>query len=100
MVRERSRKIVEADRAVLRVFLDRERAVSAARTDFGTTCFLHLLHGSADEFLTRLRAEKETSAVPGRFFEMPNHFRIGMGVNSEMFAEGLRRLEGALAESR
>jgi hypothetical protein len=23
---------------------------------------------------------------------MPDHFRIGMGVNTEMFAEGLRRM--------
>jgi hypothetical protein len=27
-------------------------------------------------------------------------YRIGMGVNSEMFAEGLRLLEGALANGR
>jgi hypothetical protein len=28
---------------------------------------------------------------------MPSHFRIGMGVNSEMFGEGLRRIGLALA---
>ena len=28
---------------------------------------------------------------------MPDHFRIGMGVNTEMFAEGLDRISGALA---
>ena len=39
----------------------------------------------------------DTSAVPGRFFEMPDHFRIGMGVNTEMFAEGLNRIDRALA---
>ena len=27
--------------------------------------------GDADGFLARLRAERETSAVPGRFFGMP-----------------------------
>ena len=47
-------------------------------------------------FWERLRAECETSAVPGRFFGMPECFRIGMGVNSEMFAEGLRRIEESL----
>jgi hypothetical protein len=35
--------------------------------------------------------------VPGRFFGMTSHFRIGMGVNTEMFAEGLRRISLALA---
>jgi hypothetical protein len=27
---------------------------------------------------------------------MPDHFRIGMGVNMEMFAEGLNRISRAL----
>jgi aspartate/methionine/tyrosine aminotransferase len=95
-VRERYRRIVTADRKVLAAFLDRTSQVSAARTDWGTTCFLRLASGDADGFLERLRAERETSAVPGRFFGTPECFRIGMGVNSEMFAEGLARLEAAL----
>jgi hypothetical protein len=28
---------------------------------------------------------------------MPGHFRIGMGVNTEMFSEALRRVAHALA---
>jgi aspartate/methionine/tyrosine aminotransferase len=51
---------------------------------------------NADVFLERLRAKFETSAVPGRFFEMPDHFRIGIGVDTEMFAEGLNRIDRAL----
>jgi hypothetical protein len=30
---------------------------------------------------------------------MPDHFRIGMGVDHEMFAEGLRRLSDALRQT-
>jgi aspartate/methionine/tyrosine aminotransferase len=90
--RERARRAVEADRKALAEFLNREKGVSAVRTEWGTTCFVRLLRRNADGFLARLREEQETSAVPGRFFEMPDYFRIGMGVNSEMFAEGLRRL--------
>jgi aspartate/methionine/tyrosine aminotransferase len=92
----RARKVVDADRAAMAQFLDSQTKVSAARTEFGTTCFLRLNEGGADEFLARLRADYETSAVPGRFFEMPNHIRIGMGVNHEMFVEGLRRFGQAL----
>ena len=66
--------------------------VVAPRTEFGTTAFLQLKNGGAERFLERLRTEYETSAVPGRFFGMPNHFRIGVGVDTEMFAEGLRRI--------
>ncbi len=92
-IREKARRVVEADRAVLNAFLDRHPEIAAARTTYGTTAFLGLRNGDAEPFLDRLRAEYETSAVPGRFFGVPDHFRIGMGVNSEMFAEGLRRIE-------
>ena len=96
-IRARARRIVDADRAVLAEFLDRETGVSAPRSPWGTTTFLHFKHGGVDQFLARLRADYETTAVPGRFFEMPGRIRIGMGVNTEMFAEGLHRFSQALA---
>jgi aspartate/methionine/tyrosine aminotransferase len=95
-VRERFRRIVQADRKVLAGFLDRAQALSAVRTQWGTTAFLRLKGGDASAFLSRLREERDASAVPGRFFGMPECFRVGMGVNSEMFAEGLRRIEESL----
>jgi len=96
LLRERARYIVEADRKLLRDFLAEHSALSAVRTDWGTTSFVRLPNKDADVFLERLRSEFDTSAVPGRFFEMPDHFRIGMGVNTEMFAEGLNRITRAL----
>ena len=96
LLRERARRIVDADRKLLREFLARQSAVSAVWTDWGTTSFVKLRDGNADIFLERLRAKFDTSAVPGRFFEMPDHFRIGMGVNTEMFGEGLNRIGHAL----
>jgi aspartate/methionine/tyrosine aminotransferase len=91
-IRERSRKIVEADRALLQDFLANQNGVSAPHTDFGTTAILRLTNGNVEDFLARLRAEYETSAVPGHFFGLPHHFRIGMGVDTEMFREGLQRI--------
>ncbi len=91
---------VEADRKLLRDFLTPQPVLSAVQTDWGTTSFVRLSRsrgGNTDSFLERLRMEFKTSAVPGRFFEMPDHFRIGMGVNTEMFAEGLNRLGRALS---
>ena len=99
LLRERARRIVEADRKLLRDFLGHQTALSAVWTDWGTTSFMRLSRSrgsDADAFLERLRSEFETSAVPGRFFEMPDHFRIGIGVNTEMFAEGLDRIGRAL----
>jgi aspartate/methionine/tyrosine aminotransferase len=96
-LRERARRIVEADRKLLHDFLKQQPAISAVETKWGTTSFPRLANGDADSFLERLRSEFDTSAVPGRFFEMPDHFRIGMGVNTEMFAEGLNRIRQAVA---
>src|SRR5437016_927941 len=98
-VRERARRILDADRELLRNFLERQAGLSAVWTDWGTTSFVKLEDGNVDDFLERLRREFDTSAVPGCFFEMPDHFRIGMGVNTEMFAEGLDRINRALTSS-
>ena len=96
-IRTRARRVVEADRALLAEFLAHQPAVSTPRTCFGTTAFLRLDGVDVEVFLARLRTDYETTAVPGRFFEMPGHIRIGMGVNTEMFGEGLRRMGLALA---
>jgi aspartate/methionine/tyrosine aminotransferase len=100
VMRERARRIVNADRKLLRDFLAQQSTISAVWTDWGTTSFLRLPRSrgsNADDFPERLRTEFDTSVVPGRFFEMPDHFRIGMGVNTEMFAEGLNCIGRALA---
>ena len=99
LLRETARRILEADRNLLRDFLAQQSTISAVWTDWGTTSFLRLSRdcgSNGDVFLERLQSKFDTSAVPGRFFELPDHFRIGMGVNTEMFAEGLNRISRAL----
>jgi aspartate/methionine/tyrosine aminotransferase len=96
LLRERARRIADADRKLLRDFLKQQTNICAVSTEWGTTSFPRLLNGKTDAFLERLRSEFDTSAVPGRFFEMPDHFRIGMGVNADMFAGGLNRINQAL----
>lgn len=97
-IRERSRRIVERDRALLAQVMDRNQdRLSAVRTAWGTTAFIRLLAGDTRAFVETLREEFETSVVPGEFFEMPEYFRVGMGVDHSMFAEGLGRIEQALS---
>ena len=45
-----------------------------------------------------LRERYETSIVPGKFFGLPAHFRLGLGSPAEIFAEGIARLSAALNE--
>jgi len=100
LLREKARRIVGADRQLLRNFLGEQSNICAVWTNWGTTSFVRLFRSrgsNTDRFLEQLRAKFDTSAVPGRFFEMPDHFRIGMGVNTEMFCEGLNRIGRTLA---
>ena len=97
LLRERARRIVDADRKLLRDFLKQQSSLSAVSTGWGTTSFPRIVNGNTDAFLERLRTEFDTSAVPGRFFEMPDHFRVGMGVDTKMFTEGLTRIGCVLA---
>jgi aspartate/methionine/tyrosine aminotransferase len=58
--------------------------------------FPRVTGGQVDELCSLLRQKYETSVVPGRFFEMPDHIRIGIGGESKELAAGLERLAAAL----
>jgi aspartate/methionine/tyrosine aminotransferase len=96
LIRDRARQVVEQDRKALAEFLHQRADIAATRTDWGTTSFIRLLSGRVEQILESLRKNQETTAVPGSFFDSPQHFRIGMGVNSEMFREGLLRVSKEL----
>ena len=68
------------------------------RTGSGTTSFPRLLKGKVEELYTLLHEKYDTAVVPGRFFESPQHFRIGMCAEPELFNEGVKRLGKALDE--
>ena len=92
----RSRAILKTNRQLLLDFLDSRNDIEAIRPDFGSVVFPRLLRGSVDAFCSLLKEKYETTAVPGRFFEMPDHFRIGIGCDPGMLASGLDRLSAAL----
>ena len=95
-VAKRGKEILQKNRAAADAFLDSRSDLETVRPGIGTTIFPRLKHGSADEFAEFLRREFETSVVPGRFFEMPRHFRVGLAGDPEMTAAGLERLAAAL----
>jgi len=92
----RAATLLEPNRAALSAFLDAREDLEVFRAQWGTIAFPRLRRGTVEEFCDVLRRDFETSVVPGRFFEMPEHFRIGLGGDVAMTAEGLRRLESAL----
>jgi aspartate/methionine/tyrosine aminotransferase len=95
-VAARARDLLRANRAALDAFLNNAVNIEVFRPSAGTVCFPRLTHGSIAGLCQLLRAEYETSVVPGEFFEMPQHFRIGIGGDPEMTAAGLAQLAKAL----
>lgn len=96
----RAKVRLDTNRAMLNQFLDSRDDLVAIRPEKGSIMFPRLKNGRPEEFFELLREKYETSVVPGRFFEMPDHFRIGMGGDPDVFREGLRRLAAALDELR
>jgi aspartate/methionine/tyrosine aminotransferase len=97
-IASRARSLIEQNRVALNRFLDSRDDLRAVRPEVGTTVAPRLNRGSVDHLCALLRDKYETSVVPGRFFEMPEHFRIGIGCDGEILAEGLKRLAMALDE--
>ncbi|MGD0736109.1 MAG: aminotransferase class I/II-fold pyridoxal phosphate-dependent enzyme [Terracidiphilus sp.] len=92
----RARAILATNRQALDAFFKNRTDLAGFRSPWGTVAFPRLTHGSVNEFIDFLRTGYETSVVPGEFFEMPDHFRIGIGGDPAMTAEALNRLAHAL----
>ncbi|HEY6046015.1 MAG TPA: aminotransferase class I/II-fold pyridoxal phosphate-dependent enzyme [Pyrinomonadaceae bacterium] len=97
---DRAKAILGSNRAGLRDFLDAREELAGVLPEFGTTCFPRLEKGNVEDLWTVLHEKHDTSFVPGRFFEMPQHLRIGMCAEPQLFQEGLRHLGVALDEMR
>src|SRR4051812_6021809 len=97
-VAARAKTLLESNRKTLNAFLDSRSDLECFRPEFGTVMFPKLRKGSVDEFCSLLAEKYETSVVPGRFFEMRQHFRVGIAAEERMTAEGLLRLGHALDE--
>jgi aspartate/methionine/tyrosine aminotransferase len=92
----RAQRILETNRAVLTDFLDSREDLQVVRTESGTTAFPRLLKGRVEDLSDALHQKYDTAIVPGRFFESPQHFRIGMCAEPELFKVGIERLGTAL----
>jgi aspartate/methionine/tyrosine aminotransferase len=94
----RSKALLTTNRLLLDQFLDSRKDIESARPPAGTVVFPRLVRGNADDLYKLLREKYETAVVPGRFFEMPDHFRIGIGGDTETLRAGLERISAALDE--
>ena len=96
--RERAQALLTANRPLVDAFLDAHPDLECVRPPAGSIVFPRLPEGDPDAFFTLLREKYETSVVPGEFFQMPRHFRLGLGGETAALQAGLERLGAALDE--
>ena len=99
-VAARARQLLDTNRRTLDAFLASRSDLEFCRPEFGTIIFPKLSRGSVDDLFRLLMEKYETSVVPGGYFDMPQHFRVGIGGEPEMTRAGLERLGLALDELR
>ncbi|HEY9404449.1 MAG TPA: pyridoxal phosphate-dependent aminotransferase [Pyrinomonadaceae bacterium] len=93
-----SRALLERNRVLANDFLATRDDLETFPITDGMISFPRLLTGDVDSLCALLREKYETSLVPGRFFEMPAHFRLSISGETGMLCDGLERLGAALDE--
>ena len=96
----RAKALLDRNRSLLNQFLDTREDLETIRPEFGTVMFPRVRSGNADQLCRLLREKYETSVVPGAFFELPAHLRVGIAVSSDVLEHGLERLGQALDQTR
>jgi aspartate/methionine/tyrosine aminotransferase len=97
-IRKRARSLLQRNWKLLDAFLEERPELDVVRPLGGTIIFPRVPGGDGDAFCRLLREKYETSVVPGRFFEMPERIRIGIGNGSAEVEAGLKRLSAALGD--
>lgn len=95
----RTRALMERNQQLVRDFLAAHTAeLECFMPAHSMTVFPRVRrHADSQPLHDRLRAF-ETSIVPGKFFELPQHFRLGFAVQPEDVATGLQNLAQVLRE--
>ena len=81
----------------VRDLIEDEDGLSWIEPDGGVVCFPRIEGEKTGDDLSRiLRKDYDTAVVPGRFFEEPQHFRLGFGVPPDILDAGLENIRKAL----
>jgi aspartate/methionine/tyrosine aminotransferase len=92
--------MLERNRALFNAFVAGRADLEAMPAEHGIVAFPRWTRGDTDPLAAHLREHYDTAVVPGRWFEMPDHFRVGLGGPTDLLEEGLVRLGAALDDLR
>ena len=84
--------MLEANRKLFNAFLTTRGDLECAPAVHGITAFPRWAGGDTQRLDDHLRANYDCAIVPGRWFEMPNHFRVGFGIPTGTFGVAVVRL--------
>jgi len=89
-------KMLASNRERWNDFVAMRDDIQCMPAEHGITAFPRWSGGNTDRLDAHLRESYDASVVPGRWFEMPDHFRVGFGLPTADLEEGLSRLRSAL----
>ena len=89
-------QMLARNRAIWNEFVGGRDDIECAPAEHGITVFPFWKGGDTERLEVHLREHFDTAIVPGRWFEMPHHFRVGLGLPTTDFEEGVSRLGQAL----
>jgi len=88
--------MLERNRALFNAFAQSRSDLECIPAGHGITAFPRWAGGDTGRLDALLRDRYDAAVVPGRWFEMPDHFRIGFGCATDFLEQGLERLGAAL----
>jgi aspartate/methionine/tyrosine aminotransferase len=90
--------MLERNRDLFNDFTASRDDLECMSAEHGITAFPRWRGGETEQLDAHLRERSDAAVVPGRWFEVPDHFRVGFGLPADQFAEALTRLGAALDE--
>ena len=88
--------LLDANRRIFSQFVASRGDLVCAPAQHGITAFPRWSGGDTQRLDDHLREHYDASVVPGRWFDMPEHFRVGFYPSTDEFEEALSRLARAL----
>ena len=86
------------NRSLFNDFVAAQGDLDCMVAEHGVTAFPRWKGGDTEPLDALLRSKHDTSIVPGHWFDMPEHFRVSLGGETDVVREGLSRLGSAMDE--
>ncbi len=88
--------MLERNRRLFNGFVGGRSDLACMPAEHGITAFPRWAGGDTQKLDDLLHERYDSAVVPGRWFEMPDHFRVGFGNPTDDFEQALERLAAAL----